>query len=80
VRAAIKAAVLGLLLQTVVTSASAQQPAPEVTAEEEAACRPDAIRLCFFSIPNAESLRACLRENKADLSKPCRALITSRGG
>jgi hypothetical protein len=59
--------------------ATAQEAAPEVTAEEQALCRPDAIRLCFFKLGNAEKLRACLRKNKEDLSAPCLGLIESRG-
>jgi hypothetical protein len=58
---------------------AAQQPSPDLSREEQAACRSDAIRLCFFSIPGADGLRACLRRNKPNLSPPCRALIESRG-
>jgi hypothetical protein len=57
----------------------AAAPSPDATAEEQAACRSDAIKFCFFKIPNGEALRACLRDKKPKLSKPCQALLTSRG-
>lgn len=56
-----------------------QTPAPDLTAAERALCRPDAIRLCFFKLGRAEALRQCLRNNRADLSPPCLALLESRG-
>jgi hypothetical protein len=56
-----------------------QTPAPDLTAEERALCRPDAIRLCFFKIGRAEALRQCLRDNRAQLSAPCLSLLESRG-
>jgi hypothetical protein len=57
----------------------AQTPAPDLTAEERALCRPDAIRLCFFKIGRAEALRQCLRDNRAELSAPCLSLLEQRG-
>jgi hypothetical protein len=59
--------------------AHAQQPSRELSAEEQTACRSDAIRLCFFKIANADALKACLRTNKPDLSPSCKKLIESRG-
>jgi hypothetical protein len=59
--------------------AHAQTPAPDVSPTEMAACRSDAIRVCFFSIAQTDALRACLRRNKSDLSTGCRKLIESRG-
>jgi hypothetical protein len=56
-----------------------QTPAPDLTAEERALCRPDAIRLCFFKIGRAEALRQCLRDNRNQLSAPCQGLLASRG-
>jgi hypothetical protein len=41
--------------------ASAQQPASDLTKEEQALCRSDAIRLCFFKISDANAQRGCLR-------------------
>ncbi len=57
----------------------AQTPTPALTAEERALCRPDAIRLCFIKIGRSEELRKCLRNNRAELSPPCLALLQSRG-
>jgi hypothetical protein len=52
----------------------AQTPSPNVSAAEMSACRGDAIRLCFFSIAQADALRDCLRHNKPGLSQSCRKL------
>jgi hypothetical protein len=65
--------------QFVPFTASAQQPSRDITKEEQALCRNDAIRFCFFKISDAEALRACLRANKPDLAPACRKLIESRG-
>jgi hypothetical protein len=59
--------------------ACAAAPSPDATAEEQAACRSDAIKFCFFKIPNGEALRACLRDKKPKLSTACQNLLTSRG-
>jgi hypothetical protein len=59
--------------------APAQQPSRDLTKEEQALCRSDAIRYCFFKISDAEALRACLRANKPDLAPACRKLLESRG-
>jgi hypothetical protein len=56
-----------------------QTPAPEPTAEEQAQCRPDAIKFCFFKIGRAEALRQCLRNYREKLSAPCQGLMASRG-
>ena len=60
-------------------SAAAAAPSPDASAEEQAACRPDAIKFCFFKIPNGDALKKCLRDKKPKLSARCQALITSRG-
>ena len=38
------------------------------TAEQRAACAPDAFRLCLSYIPDATNVEACLRQRKSDLS------------
>jgi hypothetical protein len=68
-----------LLSAPSVVPAFAQTPSPQIIGSEMAACRGDAIRLCFFNIAQADALRACLRRNKSNLSVPCRSLIESRG-
>jgi hypothetical protein len=44
-----------------------------VTAEQRAACTPDAIRLCSSEIPDVGRVTACMRANQASLSQRCRA-------
>ena len=45
------------------------------TAEQRAACAPDAFRLCMSYIPDATNVEACLRQRKSDLSDACRAVF-----
>ena len=45
------------------------------TAEQRAACTPDAFRLCLSYIPDATNVEACLRQRKSDLSDACRAVF-----
>jgi hypothetical protein len=42
------------------------------TAEQRAACAPDAFRLCMSYIPDATNVEVCLRQRKSDLSDACR--------
>lgn len=49
--------------------------APEATAEQRAACTPDAFRLCSSEIPNISAITACMRKNKPNLSTACRAVF-----
>lgn len=51
----------------------------DLTDQERAMCRPDAIRFCLFKLGDADSLRQCLRDNREDLSQPCLDLLKSRG-
>ena len=62
-----------------INAANAKQPAAELTSQEQALCRSDAIRFCFTKIGRAEAMRTCLRDKKAKLSASCRGLIESRG-
>jgi hypothetical protein len=59
--------------------AVAQQNPPGISDAEQAVCRADAIKFCFFSLASADAVRACLRSNKPSLSAPCQKLLTSRG-
>jgi hypothetical protein len=72
------ALILGLTIFSL-NLAYAAAPSPDATAEEQAACRSDAIKFCFFKIPNGDALRKCLRDKKPKLSAKCQALLTSRG-
>ena len=50
------------------------------TAEQRAACAPDAFRLCMSYIPDATNVEACLRQRKSDLSEACRAVFEHAAG
>jgi len=59
------------------TLASAQSgPSPQ----EQMACRSDAGKFCADHIGKPPQMNACLRENKAKLSDPCRKVVESHGG
>ena len=45
------------------------------TAEQRAACTPDAFRLCSSEIPNVSKIVACMQQKKAQLSPACRAVF-----
>jgi hypothetical protein len=45
------------------------------TPDQQAACTPDAFRLCFNAIPDPDRVEACLRQRKSDLSTSCRAVF-----
>jgi hypothetical protein len=57
---------------------SAVQAAEAITPQENAVCRKDAIRNCFFSLGSAEATRACLRKNVETLSPKCKALVLKK--
>lgn len=45
------------------------------TAEEQAACTPDVLSLCFWQIPSEDKIVACLNKNIDRLSPECRKVI-----
>jgi hypothetical protein len=45
------------------------------TAEQRAACAPDAFRLCGRHIPDASKVESCLRLKKSELAGPCRLVF-----
>ena len=45
------------------------------TSEQRTACTPDVFRLCNSEIPNVDRIVACLKRERPNLSKPCRAVI-----
>jgi hypothetical protein len=45
------------------------------TADEQAACTPDVLSLCFFEIPNEDRIVACLNRKRDRLSQACRNVI-----
>jgi hypothetical protein len=60
------------------TTASAQEN--RGTAEQRAACAPDAFRLCMSDIPDPTRVEQCLRQNKSDLSVACRPVFEQSAG
>ena len=64
----------GLVLVALNTGAAFAQE-DRGTAEQRAACAPDAFRLCAGYIPDAANVEACLRQNKSNLSDACRAVF-----
>ena len=50
------------------------------TMQEKMACRADAGTFCSQFIGKAPQMRACLEQNKAKLSTPCRAVVEAHGG
>jgi hypothetical protein len=42
------------------------------TDQQRVACTPDVLRLCSSEIPNVDSIVACLRREKSQLSPGCR--------
>jgi len=45
------------------------------TAEQRAACMPDAFRLCLSAIPDATKVEQCLRQSKSDLGDACKTVF-----
>jgi hypothetical protein len=50
------------------------------TMQEKMACRGDAEALCSEHIGKPTEMNACLRDNKAKLSVPCRKVVEAHGG
>jgi hypothetical protein len=48
--------------------------------QEKMACRADAQSLCSQFIGQPPQMRACLAQNKAKLSVPCREVVEAHGG
>ena len=67
----------GVALATVMTllCASVAGHAQEFTAEQRAACTPDAFRLCASEIPNIPAISACMRKNRSNLRTACKAVF-----
>ncbi|MBW7961405.1 hypothetical protein [Bradyrhizobium sp. BR 10261] len=66
-----------LFAAVVIALGSASAPAQENqgTAEQRAACTPDAFRLCSAYIPDPSGVEACLRQRKSNLSEACKAVF-----
>jgi hypothetical protein len=73
----LKSAAIALVLAI---AGMAQASAAEPTIQEKMACRADAQTLCSEFIGKAPQMRACLEQNKAKLSTPCRQVVEAHGG
>lgn len=49
------------------------------SADQRAACTPDAFRLCASFIPDATKIEICLRSRTPDLSPACRSVFSQSG-
>jgi Cysteine rich repeat len=49
------------------------------TPAENAACRPDVVRLCRNAAPDTGRVLACLQANRGRLSKGCLRVLTAHG-
>jgi hypothetical protein len=57
----------------------AQASAAGPTMQEKMACRADAESLCSQFIGKPPQMQACLAQNKAKLSTPCRQVVEAHG-
>jgi len=64
-----------LALAASLVAFAGESSAQVATAEQRAACTPDAFRLCSSEIPNIPAITACMRKNKANLSSACKAVF-----
>ena len=69
-----------LALALLIAGASQAMAASGPTMQEKMACRADAESLCSQFIGHPPQMRACLKQNKANLSVPCRQVVEARGG
>lgn len=69
------AAIILIAACTCATVAVAQEN--RGTPEQQAACAPDAFRLCSSYIPDPTKVEVCLRQRKPDLSEACRSVFES---
>lgn len=59
--------------------AAASELDSEGTDAEQDACHPDATRFCKAAIPDTFKVLTCLQNNRAKISKACRAVLRSHG-
>jgi hypothetical protein len=74
----LKSAAIALAVLIAGISQASAQAGP--TMQEKMACRADAEAFCSQFIGKAPQMRACLEQNKAKLSTPCRAVVEGHGG
>lgn len=64
-----------LVLAASLISFTAPSSAEVATAEQRAACTPDAFRLCSSEIPSIPGITACMKKNFEKLSPGCKAVF-----
>lgn len=69
-----------LPLALVIAGASRAMADSAPSMQEKMACRADAESLCAQFVGRAPEMRACLAQNKAKLSDPCRQVVEAHGG
>jgi hypothetical protein len=79
-----KIALVALALVACASPSNAQRPlipfpGSQGTPEEQAACRPDARRLCREFVGNDMAVLSCFQQNRAKLSQACRTVLERRG-
>jgi hypothetical protein len=74
----LKSAAIALAVVIAGISQASAQSGP--TMQEKMACRADAEAFCSQFVGKAPQMRACLEQNKAKLSSPCRAVVEAHGG
>lgn len=65
---------------TIVLCATTAFAQDQGTPEQQAACAPDAFRLCSSHIPDPGRVESCLRQQKERLNASCRALFDQHAG
>ena len=69
-----------LALAILIAGASQAMADSGPSMQEKMACRADAEAFCSQFVGKAPQMRACLEQNKAKLSSPCRAVVEAHGG
>lgn len=64
-----------LVLAASLISFTVESSAEVATAEQRAACTPDAFRLCASHIPNIPAITSCMKKNRENLSPACKAVF-----
>ena len=64
---------LGLMLATALAVSTLPAAGQGYSQEQQAACTPDAMRLCGAYIPDVDRITVCMIQNKSQLSPACRA-------
>jgi len=71
---------LAISLALVIAGMSTASAQSGRTPQEKMACRSDAEALCAEHIGKPAEMNGSLRENKAQLSVPCRKVVEAHGG